>query len=158
MPILFILFLLIPLIEIYFLIKVGSVFGAGFTIFAVVATAVIGAALVRQQGISTWTRVQTQMAQANMPAIEMFEGIFILVSGALLLTPGFFTDALGFAFLIPPLRRWMIKRWFARGNLHSFGQGAGQGPGQGFGQPGTTANQQDEVTIIDVEYKEVDDR
>lgn len=150
MPILLILFLLIPLIEIYFLIKVGSVFGAGLTIFIVVSTAVIGAALVRQQGLSTWSRVQTQLGKANMPAVEMFEGVFILISGALLLTPGFFTDAIGFAFLLPPFRRFLIKRWFAKGTIQGFGQAGPMGAG-----PSNNSNNSNNK-VIDVEFEDLD--
>ncbi len=112
---LFVLFLLVPLIEIYFLIQVGSVIGAGWTIFAVVATAVIGAALLRQQGFSTLQRAQQKMAQGQLPATAMFEGVMLLFSGALLLTPGFFTDAFGFALLVPAIRQAIIKSIIASG-------------------------------------------
>ncbi len=113
MPALFLLFLLVPLIEIWFLIKVGGVVGAGWTIFLVVATAVIGAGLVRAQGLSTVRRIQRELASGGMPAAEMLQGIFLLVAGALLLTPGFFTDAAGFTLLIPGIRKILAKRLFA---------------------------------------------
>jgi len=106
---LFVLFLVIPLVEIYFLIQVGQVIGAGWTIFLVVATAVIGAFLLRLQGFQTLQRAQSVMAKAQIPAMEMMEGLCLLVSGALLLTPGFFTDTLGFLLLLPPLRRSVIS-------------------------------------------------
>ncbi|WP_438970576.1 FxsA family protein [Methylophaga sp.] len=105
---LFLLFLVIPLIEIFFLIQVGQVIGAGWTIFLVVGTAVLGAFLLRLQGFQTLQRAQTSMARGEIPAIEMLEGLCLLVSGALLLTPGFVTDSLGFLLLIPPVRRAMI--------------------------------------------------
>ena len=72
---LFLLFLLVPLIEIYFLIQVGEVIGAGWTIFAVVATAVIGAGLLRMQGLSTMQRAQMTLAQGQVPAMQMMEGL-----------------------------------------------------------------------------------
>jgi len=106
---LFLLFLVIPLIEIYFLIQVGQVIGAAWTIFLVVATAVIGAFLLRLQGFQTLLRAQDVMARGQIPAMEMMEGLCLLVSGALLLTPGFFTDTLGFLLLLPPLRRNVIS-------------------------------------------------
>lgn len=106
---LFILFLLIPLIEIYLLIKVGSVIGAGWTIFLIIATAVIGAALLRKEGFSTLQRAQTAMARGEIPAVAMLEGVALVFSGAFLLTPGFITDTIGFLLLIPPLRRALIK-------------------------------------------------
>lgn len=105
----FVFFLIIPLAEIWFLIKVGGVVGAGWTIFLVVFTAVVGAGLVRVQGLSTLNRIQQSMQQGQMPAMAMFEGLALFLAGALLLTPGFFTDAIGFSLLIPPLRRLMVK-------------------------------------------------
>jgi len=105
MRIIFLGFLIIPFIEIYLLLQVGGLIGAAPTISLVVFTAVLGAWLLRRQGLETWQRFQHNLAQGSIPAYEMIEGPIILVGGALLLTPGFFTDALGFACLIPPLRR-----------------------------------------------------
>ena len=107
---LFILFLLVPLVEIFFLIQVGQVIGAGWTIFLVVATAVIGAFLLRLQGFQTLHRAQRTMQQGQLPATEMLEGLCLLVSGALLLTPGFVTDTMGFLLLMPPVRQLMIAQ------------------------------------------------
>ena len=115
MKFIFLVFLIVPIIEIYFLITVGSVIGAGMTIALIIFTALLGAFLVRAQGFSTFARVQEQLAHGEMPALEILEGLFLLVAGALLLTPGFFTDAIGFAFLTPPLRRWIIRRSLASG-------------------------------------------
>ena len=119
---LFFLFLLIPLIEIYFLIQVGEIIGAGWTIFLVVATAVIGAGLLRMQGLNTLQKAQVSMAQGQLPAIAMFEGVALLFSGALLLTPGFFTDAVGFILLVPPIRQGLIKNVLASGQFTMYGQ------------------------------------
>jgi len=109
-PSLFALFLAVPLIEIYLLIEVGQVIGAPLTIVAVVGTALLGAALARYQGMVTVTRLYTQMNTGELPTQTLFEGACLLVAGALLLTPGFFTDAVGFALLTPPLRRWAYRR------------------------------------------------
>lgn len=103
-------FLAVPLLEIYLLIKVGKVIGALPTVGLVVLTAVMGAFLIRAQGLSTYRRLQTALAQGEVPAVEMLEGVVLLVSGALLLTPGFFTDTLGFLALVPPLRRRILRR------------------------------------------------
>ena len=119
---LFILFLLVPLIEIYFLIQVGEVIGAGWTIFLVVATAVLGAGLLRMQGFNTLQRAQTSMAQGQLPAVEMLEGVALLCSGAMLLTPGFFTDAIGFILLVPAIRQALIKRVLKNGQFSMSGQ------------------------------------
>ncbi|MFQ5470347.1 MAG: FxsA family protein [Gammaproteobacteria bacterium] len=105
---LLILFLAVPILEIYLLIEVGSVIGAMPTVFLVVFTAVLGAYLLRYQGFATMQRVRTTLAQGEIPAIEMLEGVVLLIGGALLLTPGFFTDAIGFMCLVPALRRFVI--------------------------------------------------
>jgi len=112
--ILLLLFLTIPLVEIYLLITVGEVIGAIPTVFMVVFTAVVGAMLLRAQGLSTLRRVQEASARGEIPALEMIEGLMLLVGGALLLTPGFFTDAIGFICLISPLRRAVIRYWIKR--------------------------------------------
>lgn len=108
---LFLLFLTVPLAEIYVLLKVGSVIGALPTIGAVVLTAIIGAALVRVQGFSTLSRIRESLDRGEVPAVALVEGAFLLVAGALLLTPGFITDAIGFACLCPPLRRFLITEY-----------------------------------------------
>jgi UPF0716 protein FxsA len=97
--------LIIPFAEIYLLLQVGSIIGALPTIFLVVFTAVLGAWLLRQQGFATFRQFQENLAQGVIPAYEMIEGPIILLGGILLLTPGFITDILGFACLIPPLRK-----------------------------------------------------
>jgi UPF0716 protein FxsA len=103
--ILFLFFLIVPFIEIYVLLEVSSVIGTLPTVVMVVSTAILGAKLLRDQGFATWTSFQTSLHQGVMPAYEIIEGPIILVGGALLLTPGFFTDLLGFACLVPSLRR-----------------------------------------------------
>lgn len=113
-PIFAFLFLVVPVVEIYLLIEVGSVIGAFPTILLVVATAVIGAFLLRQQGMSTLARFQKNMSNGTLPAKEMMEGVFLVVGGALLMTPGFFTDTLGFLCLIPFTRRYMVDQMIKR--------------------------------------------
>ena len=105
MQMLFLFFLIVPFVEIYVLLEVGGLIGAFPTIFLVVFTAVLGAWLLRRQGFATWRRFQENLRQGQIPAYEMIEGPILLVGGALLLTPGFFTDLLGFACLMPPIRR-----------------------------------------------------
>ena len=131
--ILLVLFIAIPIIEIYLLIEIGSIIGSFATIFAVVFTAVLGVWLLRIQGFSTLRRVQQTAAQGGIPAIEMLEGAMLLVAGALLLTPGFFTDTIGFLCLVPPLRRsmalWFFQRIF---RFPTNGGPTGKPPGGGF--------------------------
>lgn len=129
------LFFIVPLVEIYLLIEVGSIIGAWPTIFACVFTAVLGAWLLRIQGFSTLRRVQQTTAQGGIPAIELLEGAMLLVSGALLLTPGFFTDTIGFLCLVPPLRRSFAVWFFQR--IFRFPTGRGPGGG-GFHSSGSS--------------------
>ena len=103
--ILFLSFLLIPFFEIYVLLKMGGLIGAMPTVMLVVFTAVLGAWMLRQQGFATWQRLQAGLAQGQPPVLEMIEGPILLVGGALLLTPGFFTDILGFICLLPMTRK-----------------------------------------------------
>ncbi|GAB6142414.1 hypothetical protein JCM14076_31430 [Methylosoma difficile] len=102
---LFLLVLIVPFVEIYLLLQVGAIIGALPTIILVVFTAVLGSWLLKQQGFATFQRFQASLNKGEIPAYEMIEGPIILVGGALLLTPGFVTDMLGFACLVPPLRR-----------------------------------------------------
>lgn len=115
-PTLLTLFLLVPVLEIYLLIQIGGVIGALPTIGLVVLTAVLGAALLRQQGLTTLMRLQSNLDRGDLPAFELLEGAVLLVGGALLLTPGFFTDAIGFAALLPMTRRPLIQ-WLMRRSL-----------------------------------------
>jgi len=105
---LILLFISIPLLEIYLLMSVGRVIGLLPTIFVLAFTAVLGAMLVRTQGRNTWLQIQQSMARGELPATEMLEGVLIMFAGALLLTPGFATDTVGFCFLVPAIRRALI--------------------------------------------------
>ncbi len=87
------------------MIQIGQMFGIGYTIALVIGTAALGAALFRHQGLSTLAKVQMSMNQGDLPATELIEGLMLLIAGALLLTPGFFTDVFGFLALIPALRK-----------------------------------------------------
>lgn len=112
-----VLFIVIPLLELYLIIKVGSYIGAMWTVFIVIMTAVIGIQLLRIQGFSTLMRAQQNMVRGAMPAMEMMEGIVLAVGGALLITPGFITDTLGFLCLIPVTRRALINYFIARSGV-----------------------------------------
>ncbi|MFA9460104.1 FxsA family protein [Thiohalorhabdus methylotrophus] len=127
LPSLFALFLAVPLLEVYLLIEVGQAIGAPLTIAAVVGTALLGAALVRYQGMVTVTRFYAQLARGELPGFTLFEGACLLVAGALLLTPGFFTDAVGFALLTPPFRSWAYTRLRHRLNIRMWASGPGPG-------------------------------
>lgn len=106
---LLLVFIIIPILEIYLLIKVGSIIGGLTTILLVILTAIIGTHLLRSQGIATLQKVQLSLQQGQMPTEALLEGIFIILGGALLLTPGFVTDTVGFICLIPILRQYLVS-------------------------------------------------
>ncbi len=110
--VLLILFVVIPILEIAAFIQIGSLIGLLPTLGSILLTAVIGAFLVRQQGLRTLQEAQQASAQGELPVGPLFHGVFILAAGLLLLTPGFVTDTIGFLFLVPPLRRILgAKIW-----------------------------------------------
>jgi len=114
MRVLLLLFIVMPVVEMWLLIIVGGQIGAMATIGLVLLTAVVGAKLLREQGFETLWRGQRKLAEGQLPAQEIVEGIILAVSGALLLTPGFFTDAIGFAGLIPPIRAVFVSRLLSK--------------------------------------------
>lgn len=116
------LFITVPLLEIYLLLQVGGYIGAFNTIVLILLTALIGTILLRQQGLATLTRVQQSLDQGRLPAGELVEGLMLLLAGVLLLTPGFFTDVIGFICLIPVLRQFLARHvliWFMKHRQNS---------------------------------------
>ncbi|MEL6887355.1 MAG: FxsA family protein [Pseudomonadota bacterium] len=138
---LFVAFLAVPLIEIALFIQIGGAIGLGWTLLIVVITAVLGTYLVRQQGIQALRQVQSSFNQLQDPSEALAHGAMILFSGALLLTPGFFTDAVGFALLVPGVRLAVFK--WARTKVKV----------AAFSTHGRHQHQQSD--IIDGEYSEV---
>ncbi len=155
-PIFFILFLVIPIIEIFFLIKVGEVIGAFPTIILVVLTAVIGAGLLRQQGLSTLARFQQNLSTGKIPAQEMVEGILLAVGGALLMTPGFVTDTMGFLCLLPFSRKFIASNIIKRSTA-KFTAGMSGGFGAGAGGYYQESNNDSSSNIMEGEFTEVED-
>ena len=150
-----ILFIVVPVVEIYLLIQVGSMIGAIPTILLILATAIIGAALLRQQGMETLARFQRNLSSGTLPAQELLEGILLAVGGALLMTPGFVTDAMGFFCLIPFTRkalvRYLIKRSAGRVNV-------GMGGFSSTTQAGSSASHQDSKTYDGEFVRKEDER
>jgi UPF0716 protein FxsA len=136
------------MLEIYLLITVGGIIGAWPTVFLVVFTAVLGAVLLRHQGLLTLNKVQTALARGELPTVAMLEGMVLILCGALLLTPGFFTDALGFLGLIPPLRQALIRSLLARGMVSAMGGAYNQRHPQ---------RQPDDQHTLEGEYRREDD-
>ena len=143
MPV-FILFLVVPFVEIYLLVEIGARIGAPWTILLVVLTAIVGAWLVRVQGLATWRRFQASLARNELPATALAEGLCLLIAGALLLTPGFFTDGVGFTCLIPPLRRALIRQLLQRSAWKM--------------TQGRAAKPRDSSEPLDGNYKRIDDK
>ena len=113
----FLLFIFIPIIEIAIFITVGSNIGILNTIAIILLTAVIGIYFVRRQGLSLLFNAQRNMAQGIMPTEEIKGGIFLLISGLLLITPGFFTDCVGFLMFLRPVQYFISQK--ARNYFHS---------------------------------------
>ncbi|KMQ74995.1 FxsA family protein [Marinobacter subterrani] len=130
------LFIILPIAEMAVLIKVGGMIGVFNTVGLVLLTAVIGAWLLRQQGLATLLRANQRLNSGELPAKEVAEGLILAVGGALLLTPGFITDTVGFLCLIPGTRHWLaaqaLKRMVVAGQSRSFSFRAGGG--NPFGQ------------------------
>ncbi len=142
---LFVLFLAIPLIEIGLFIQVGGFIGMWWTLAIVILTAFLGTRLIRSQGISAMNDVRSSFSDLRDPTEPLAHGAMILFSGALLLTPGFFTDAIGFALLIPAVRRWVFAYAKSRIKVQGFTTETG---------PARPQNPSD--SVIDGEFVEID--
>ncbi|MCY7294689.1 FxsA family protein [Alteromonas sp. a30] len=116
---LFLLFAIMPIIEIALLLQVGGIIGGWNTVGIVIITAFLGATLVRQQGLQTYLNAQTKMQQGQIPSQEVAEGLLLLVAGVLLVTPGFVTDTIGFLFSLPMTRPFFAK-WVSHALLSKF--------------------------------------
>lgn len=112
MALLVVLFIVVPILELYVIIQVGQAIGVLPTLALLLAMSLLGAGLLRQQGRGAWRRFNVALAERRFPGREVADGLMITVGGALLLTPGFVTDAVGLALLTPPTRA--IARRFLR--------------------------------------------
>jgi len=110
---LFLLFTLVPLVELYLLIRLGTYMGAVDTIAIVIGTGLAGGLLAKSQGLAVLDRMRTELNQGRPPAESLFDGLLILIAGAMLITPGLLTDGLGLLLLIPWSRK-VFKSWLKR--------------------------------------------
>jgi len=137
MPIfLIVLFIVVPIAELYVIIQVGQLIGIWPTLALLLADAVLGSLLLKQQGRSAWRRFNEALAQRRFPGQEVADGVLIVIGGTLLLTPGFLSDIFGLLLLIPPTRaiaRRVLRR-FTIGRFTVVGFPGGPGPGPGPGQ------------------------
>lgn len=163
--ILLFLFIGVPLIEIMLFIKVGGAIGMSMTVVIVIATALIGSFMLRTQGLATMREAQAHIDRAELPVDSVIHGIFLLLAGAFLLTPGFLTDAIGFALFVPSLRlalgRQIMAAVMARGsvNIHTRSQSWQTGAGTNPGDSRASGPRQGPANgrVIDGEATEVED-
>jgi UPF0716 protein FxsA len=147
-------FIVVPLAEIAVLIEVGGWLGLGPTLALIVLSAVVGTWLLRRQGLAVLRRAQQQMRQGAMPIAEVFEGFCLVIAGALLLTPGFLTDAVGALLLLPPVRTLLYRKM--RRQLE---EQVGPGAASGHRDPTDRrrdSRPQDEPPVVDVDFEEVE--
>lgn len=155
--VLFLIFLVTPVVEIAVFIKVGGLIGTQATIAIVLVNAVLGAVLLRRQGVSALRRAHESLERGEPPVAAALDGVGLIVAGALMITPGLVTDAIGFLLLIPPVRRWIVMsvfRYLARSSLvHIQVFGSPQGGGPARPGPGFRHNE----TVIDADYEVMDE-
>ena len=108
------LFLLVPVAELYVIYKVGDAIGIGWTFLLLAADSLLGSLLLKSQGRAVWRRFNDHLAQGRMPHREVIDGVLVIFGGAFLITPGFLTDIIGLALLLPPtraiFRRFLVRR------------------------------------------------
>lgn len=138
MPFLVVLFIVVPIAELYVIVQVGQLIGLWPTLALLLADALLGSLLLKHQGRSAWRRFNEALAQRRFPGKEVADGVLIVIGGTLLLTPGFITDIFGLFLLVPPTRaiaRRVLRR-FAIGRFTVVGMPGGPGP---FDRQGETA-------------------
>ena len=132
-----VLFILVPLAEVYVLIQVGQVIGALWTVLLLIAISVLGSYLIKREGARAWRALQSALQSHRMPARELADGALILIGGTLLLTPGFLSDVLGLFCILPftrPLARRLLTGFVTRkflGDAQAEPSGTQQRPGPG---------------------------
>jgi UPF0716 protein FxsA len=132
------LFIIVPILELYVIIQVGGLIGVWPTLALLLLDAILGSLLLRHQGRGAWRRFNEALSQGRFPGKEVVDGLLIVIGGTLLLAPGFITDIVGLIFLIPPTRalvRAVLKR-FTIGRVAIFGVGGGPFGGGGPGAAG----------------------
>jgi UPF0716 protein FxsA len=139
--VLVLLFLVLPFAELAVIVAAAGSFGLAPTFLVLVGLSVLGGWLMRREGWSVWRRANDQLASGRIPTRELLDGMLVMFGGALLLTPGFITDAVGLLLILPPtravLRPWLLRRLQARVQSATVVMGAGAGfPAAGFGGSG----------------------
>lgn len=149
---LLLVFIVVPILEIMVFIRAGEWIGLWPTLAGVVLTAVIGAAIVRHQGLSTLASAQRSVGEGRFPVSEVFDGLCLIIAGAFLITPGFLTDSAGFLLLVPPvralLRRIVGRRMIASGRVQVWGDAPRREP---------PPRRERDGIVIDADYEHVPD-
>jgi UPF0716 protein FxsA len=120
MPLLILVFIIVPIAELYVILKVGDLIGILPTVALLVADSLLGSWLMRSQGRVVWQRFQETMQAGRLPHREVFDGVLVIFGGAFLITPGFLTDVIGVLLLLPPTRA-LFRRWLVRRGGRMFG-------------------------------------
>ncbi|WP_339770576.1 FxsA family protein [uncultured Paraglaciecola sp.] len=149
---LFLLFVLIPIVEISLLISVGEQIGGWNTVAIVIATALIGSYIVRQQGLTTLINAQQKMQHGEIPGQEVAEGLLLVIAGVMLVTPGFVTDFIGFLFCLPMTRPLIAKGLLSKLQMQVVSQAQG-----GFNAQQGSANRSANDDIIEGEFERKDE-
>lgn len=153
--ILFVFLLIIPIAEIAVFLTVGSIIGVLPTLAIIVGTAILGAVLLKRQGVSAFARLRADVDQGRVPAAAIGQAITVAIAGVLLLTPGFITDAVGFALFIPAVRSWLWRQIRGSVQVHQMGA-TGRGPNGPYdGGPGGRPPHRSRPQVIDLEASEV---
>ena len=161
MPILLLIFIVVPLAEIAVFIKVGEAIGLGYTIAIVVITAIVGTALLRAQGFAAFQRAQNTLSEGRIPVDSVVDAVSLLTAGAFLLTPGMITDTLGFLLFFPAFRhglaKWLFKKMAGRANFDvNIFTGASAGPGANRDSSKGRGTHKESGPIIDAEFEPID--
>jgi UPF0716 protein FxsA len=150
LPLLLLLFIAVPIIELAVILQVGDLIGFWPTVGLLIADSILGSILMRSQSRAAWRRFNEAIAARRPPAREVVDGVLVIFGGALLLTPGFVTDIVGILFLLPPtravFRRLLVRRFASRLVVTAFGAAGGRRPpaaGNAYDVEGTATEVRD---------------
>ncbi len=147
----FIIFILIPISELFVFMSVSEEIGLGMALLMCLFSAILGGAIVKYQGLMTMSSAHESMRRGALPSKELFDGLCIVAAGATLITPGFITDALGFALLVPMFRDAIRNKLVQSGKFQTTGFGTEYSE---FQDP----HRQADPTIIEAEYETIDEK
>jgi UPF0716 protein FxsA len=159
-------FIVVPMLELLLLLRIGQSIGALPTVALVVATALTGAYIISRQSLTALNRTLEALSEGRPPVQPVMDGLFLMIAGGLMLTPGLITDVVALALLVPPVRRWVaraVMAWLVkrtRVHVESFGLDGfdGDGPSRPGGRRPPGGGRGDDGPVIDVEFERLDER